>query len=84
MTRNALRQATAAEYRLEAQRARRDMRGSVVNRHARTRHLIELGALVQKDGLVELTGDDCALLYGAFLDLADMLQGETREQIVAL
>ena len=84
MTRNALRRAMAAGHRLEAQRARQDMREWVVNRRARTRHLIELGGLVQKAGLVELTGDDRALLYGAFLDLADTLQGETREQIVAL
>ncbi|MBA3896242.1 MAG: conjugal transfer protein TraD [Sphingomonadaceae bacterium] len=39
-------------------------------RRARTRHLIELGGLVQKSGLVELADDDRATLYGAMLDLA--------------
>ena len=39
-------------------------------RRERTRHLIELGGLVQKSGLVELADDDRATLYGAMLDLA--------------
>lgn len=33
---------------------------------------------------IEIAGDDRTLLYGAFLDLADTLQGETREQMMAL
>lgn len=37
----------------------------------RTRHLIKLGGLVQKAGLVVLTEDDRATVYGALLDLAD-------------
>ena len=41
-----------------------------MERRERTRHLIELGGLVQKSGLVELAGDDRATLYGAMLDLA--------------
>jgi hypothetical protein len=41
-----------------------------VARRERTRHLIELGGLVQKAGLVELADDDRATLYGALLDLA--------------
>jgi poly-gamma-glutamate capsule biosynthesis protein CapA/YwtB (metallophosphatase superfamily) len=41
-----------------------------VTRRERTRHLIELGGLVQKSGLVELVDDDRATLYGAMLDLA--------------
>jgi hypothetical protein len=41
-----------------------------VARRERTRHLIELGGLVQKSSLVELTDDDRATLYGAMLDLA--------------
>jgi len=47
-----------------------------MQRRERTRHLIELGGLVQKAGLVDLTGDDRAALLGAFLELADRLQGE--------
>jgi Conjugal transfer protein TraD len=66
------------------QHARSDQRGWVVKRRERTRHLIELGGLVQKSGLVELASDDRALLYGAFLELADALQGERREQLFAL
>ena len=42
-----------------------------MQRRERTRHLIELGGLVQKAGLVELTDDDRATLYGAMLDLAE-------------
>jgi hypothetical protein len=42
----------------------------VVQRRERTRHLIELGGLVQKAGLVELTDDDRATIYGALLELA--------------
>ena len=55
-----------------------------MKRRERTRHLIELGGLVVKSGLVELTDDDRAALYGAFLELAFMLQGEDREQTLAL
>lgn len=41
-----------------------------MQRRTRTRHLIELGGLVQKAGLVDLTDDDRATLYGAMLELA--------------
>lgn len=41
-----------------------------MQRRTRTRHLIELGGLVQKAGLVDLADDDRATLYGALLDLA--------------
>lgn len=40
-----------------------------MDRRTRTRHLIELGGLVQKSGLVELTDDDRATIYGALLEL---------------
>ena len=63
---------------------RYDTRAWVVKRRERTRHLIELGGLVQKSGLVELTSDDRAVLYGAFLELTDILKGETREQTIAI
>lgn len=55
-----------------------------MKRRERTRHLIELGGLVQKSGLVDLTGDDRAVLYGAFLDIASMLQGNDREDRMTL
>jgi hypothetical protein len=50
------------------------MRDWAKARRERTRHLIELGGLVQKAGLVELVDDDRATLLGAFLDLADRLR----------
>jgi len=53
-----------------------DTRAWVVARRTRTRHLIELGGLVQKAGLVEIADDDRAMLYGAFLNLAQRLRGE--------
>jgi hypothetical protein len=64
--------------------ARTDMREWQVNRRERTRHLIELGGLVVKAGLVDLTDDDRATLYGAFLTVADKLRGEDREQALML
>lgn len=45
-----------------------------MERRERTRHLIELGGLVAKAGLVDLALDDRAALYGAFLDLADRIK----------
>ncbi len=55
-----------------------------MKRRERTRHLIELGGLVVKAGLVELADDDRAVLYGAFLDAAVKLRGDEREQALAL
>jgi hypothetical protein len=54
-----------------------------VNRRERTRQLIELGGLVVKAHLVELTDDDRATLYGAFLATAAMLRSEQREEALA-
>jgi hypothetical protein len=64
--------------RLEARRARMDPRDWVQARRRRTRHLIELGGLIQKAGLVELVGDDRALLLGALLELAERLHADQR------
>jgi hypothetical protein len=69
-TEQALVKNAAARRRAEAGQRRTDMREWVVERRERTRHLIELGGLVQKSGLVDLAGDDRATLYGAMLDLA--------------
>lgn len=70
--------------RLDAARARTDKRSWVVARRERTKRLIELGGLVQKAGLVALTDDDRAMLYGAFLDVAARMQGEDGGQAKAL
>jgi len=60
------------------------MRTWQVERRKRTRHLIELGGLVVKSGIVELTGDDRATIFGALLWVADKLQGDQRERARAL
>lgn len=52
------------------------MRTWQVERRKRTRHLIELGGLVIKAGIVGLTGDDRAMIYGALLWMADKLNSE--------
>ncbi len=62
------------QNRVTRAQARHDTRDWVQERRARTRQLIELGGLVQKAGLVELTGDDRATLLGAMMDLADQLR----------
>ena len=55
------------------------MRAWQVERRKRTRHLIELGGLVIKAGIVDLTGDNRAMIYGALLWMADKLQSEGGE-----
>ncbi|MBZ9991224.1 conjugal transfer protein TraD [Mesorhizobium sp. BH1-1-5] len=50
------------------------MRTWQVERRKRTRHLIELGGLVVKAGIVDLTNDDRAIIYGALLWIAAKLQ----------
>ena len=60
--------------RLDRTRARHDTRQWVQDRRARTRHLIELGGLVQKAGLVDLTNDDRATILGALLGIAEQLR----------
>lgn len=71
-------------HRVEASQRRTDTRQWVMDRRERTRHLIELGGLVQKAGLVELADDDRAVMFGAFLAIAAKLQGEDREQAFTL
>jgi hypothetical protein len=60
------------------------MRTWQVERRKRTRHLIELGGLVVKAGIVDLTGDDRATILGALLWTADKLTSDQREQARAL
>lgn len=68
--------------RAEAGQRRTDTREWMMQRRERTRHLIELGGLVQKAGLVDLAGDDRAALYGAMLELAAKAREESA--VVAL
>jgi hypothetical protein len=70
-----IRKQEALIHRHQARKARTDMRDWAKARRERTHHLIELGGLVQKAGLVDLTDDDRATLLGAFLDIAGQLQG---------
>ena len=60
------------------------MRTWQVERRKRTRHLIELGGLVVKAGVVDLTGDDRAIIYGALLWMAKKLRSEECEKASAL
>jgi len=55
-----------------------------VQRRERTRHLIELGGLVQKAGLAELTDDDRATIYGALLELVGKARGGNVGNTLAL
>jgi hypothetical protein len=55
------------------------MRAWQVERGKRTRHLIELGGLVVKARIVELTGDDRAIILGALIWMADKLRSDQRE-----
>jgi hypothetical protein len=70
--------------RLEAARRRNDTRAWVVQRRERTRHLIELGGLVQKAGLAELADDDRATIYGALLELVGHARGDEAGDTLAL
>lgn len=60
------------------------MRDWQVERRKRTRHLIELGGLVVKSGVVELTGDDRVVIYGGLLWVADKLRGGESERARSL
>ncbi|MGV7212915.1 conjugal transfer protein TraD [Bradyrhizobium sp. UFLA05-112] len=60
------------------------MRTWQVERRKRTRHLIELGGLVVKAGIVDLTGDDRATILGALLWMADKLRSDQHERVRAL
>lgn len=73
-----------ARNRLQAKRARHDTREWQVKRRERTRQLIELGGLVAKADLVELTGDDRAVILGLLTEAAAKLRGAEREQQMLL
>jgi hypothetical protein len=60
------------------------MRAWQVERRKRTRHLIELGGLVVKSRVGDLTGDDRAIILGALLWIADKLKSNQGEHARAL
>ncbi|MEI9414447.1 conjugal transfer protein TraD [Mesorhizobium sp. Cs1321R2N1] len=55
------------------------MRTWQVERRRRTRQLIELGGLVVKAGIVDLTNDDRATIHGALLWIAAKLRSHQGE-----
>jgi hypothetical protein len=55
-----------------------------VKRHERTRQLIELGGLVAKAGLIDLTEDDRAVIFGIMIEASVSLQGDGREEALIL
>ena len=55
-----------------------------MKRRERTRQLIELGGLVAKAGLIDLTNDDRAAIYGVMLEVAATLRSERRDQALTL
>lgn len=55
-----------------------------MKRRERTRRLIELGGLVAKADLIELTNDDRTVIFGLLTEAAAKLRGEEREQQLAL
>lgn len=64
--------------------SRNDARAWVMKRRERTRQLIELGGLVAKAGLVELTGDDRAVIFGLLVESSAKLRGERGDEALAL
>ena len=60
------------------------MRSWQVERRKRTRRLIELGGLLVKAGVVDLTGEDRVMIYGALIWIAEKLKGDQRETARAL
>jgi hypothetical protein len=56
------------------------MRAWQVKRRERTRQLIELGGLIAKADLIDLTGDDRAVILGLLIEAAATLRGAEREQ----
>ena len=60
------------------------MRTWQVERRKRTRNLIELGGLIVKAGVVDLTGGDRATIFGALLWMADKLKSDQGERARAL
>ncbi len=55
-----------------------------MKRRERTRQLIELGGLVAKAGLVELTDDDRAVIFGLMIEGAGKLRSERRVEALSL
>lgn len=55
-----------------------------MKRRERTRLLIELGGLVAKAGLIELTDDDRAVILGLLVEAAARLRSDDRDAALML
>jgi len=55
-----------------------------VKRRERTRQLIELGGLIAKAGIVELTDDDRAVIFGLLVEAAAKLRADETGTQLAL
>lgn len=55
-----------------------------MNRRERTRQLLELGGLAAKAGLIELTYDDRAVVFGALSEVAARLRSDERDRCLLL
>ena len=55
-----------------------------MKRRERTRQLIELGGLVAKSGLIDLTDDDRAVIFGILIEAAAQLRGDGRDGALTL
>jgi hypothetical protein len=64
--------------------ARNDKRAWVMKRRERTRQLIEMGGLVAKAGLIELTDDDRAVIFGLMIEAAAVLRSERCDEMLTL
>jgi len=53
-----------------------------VKRRERTRQLIELGGLIAKSGLIDLTEDDRAVIFGILVEAAAKVRGEDKGQSI--
>jgi hypothetical protein len=74
---------TSTRHRLALQQARHDTRAWQVKRKERTRQLIELGGLIAKAGIVELTDDDRAVTLGLLVEAAAKLRtDQTGTQLI--
>lgn len=78
------RKTKAARNRVLARRARDQTRAWQVQRRERTRRLIELGGLVAKSGLIDLTDDDRAAILGILVEAAARLRDEGGAQQLLL
>jgi len=80
MTLAAIRRNRAARNSHQAQWARHDIRTWQIERMKRTRHLIELVGLGVKAGVVDLTNDDRAVIFGAIIWIAEKLNSDDGER----